>query len=181
MNGVIARESTLAGAVSGSHGDAGFRLAFDQHYRDILAYAKRRTSVGDAEDIAAETFTIAWRKWSSAPPDAIRPWLFGIARKVLANNNRALRRRDRLSAKMTSLSERPSIDGPGGEHTDVDRALATLRSADREVIRLHCWEDLSVAEIAVVLGCSPNAASIRLHRAKQHLSRAFSMTSGGQS
>jgi RNA polymerase sigma-70 factor (ECF subfamily) len=156
-------------------------LAFDRHYRDVLAYAKRRSSAVDAEDIVAETFTIAWRKWESAPADAIRPWLFGIARKVLANQRRGSRRQHRLAAKITSLSDKATIDPAYGEYADVNQAMAGLRSEDREIIRLHCWEDLSIAEIAVVLDCSANAASIRLHRAKQQLGRALAMNSGGRS
>ena len=179
MNGVMARGSTFVGSISTSRTDKDFRLAFDRHYRDILAYAKRRSSPTDAEDLAAETFTIAWRRWTSAPPDAIRPWLFGIARNVLANNRRGSRRQDRLAAKMTSVSETSSTDPSYGEHQEVDQAMAGLRPADREIIRLHCWEELSVSEIAVVLGCSANAASIRLYRAKQQLHQA--LTSGGRS
>jgi RNA polymerase sigma-70 factor (ECF subfamily) len=179
MNAVITRGSTFVGSISTSRTDKDFRLAFDQHYRDILAYAKRRSSPADAEDIAAETFTIAWRKWNSAPPEAIRPWLFGIARKVLANSRRGSRRQDRLAAKVTSLTEQSTIDQPYGEHQDVNQAMAGLRLADSEIIRLHCWEDLSISEIAIVLDCSPNAASIRLHRAKQRLHQA--LISGGRS
>lgn len=55
------------GTVSASQDEAGFRRAFDQHYRDILAYAKRRSPIADAEDVAAETFATAWRRWASAP------------------------------------------------------------------------------------------------------------------
>lgn len=181
MNGVISRGSTFVGTVSASQDEAGFRRVFDQHYRDILAYATRRSSMADAEDIAAETFAVAWRRWASAPPDAVRPWLFGIARKVLANSNRSLRRRYRLSAKMSSLGETSTIDTPFGEHADVLQAMDTLPASDREVIRLHCWEDLAVSEIAVVLGCSANAASIRLHRAKRRLAQTLATISGGRS
>ena len=143
MYGVMTKGSSFVGTFSASQHELGFQRAFDQHFRDILAYAKRRSPVSDAEDIAAETFTIAWRKWASAPPDAIRPWLFGIARKVLANSNRGLRRRDRLSAKMMSLSGRSAIEFSYGEHADVDQAMGMLQLSDREIIRLHCWEDRS--------------------------------------
>ena len=179
MNGVMARGSAYVGASSELRDDRGFRLAFDQNYRDILAYARRRSSPTDAEDIAAETFTIAWRRWNSAPPESVRPWLFGIARRVLANNRRSSRRQSRLAAKVTSLSEASTPPPTYGEHAEVDQAMAGLRSQDREIIRLHCWEDLSIPDIALVLGCSVNAASIRLHRARQQLERA--LASGGQS
>lgn len=179
MHGVIARGSTYVGAFSESRDDRGFRVAFDRNYRDVLAYAARRSSPTDAEDIAAETFTIAWRKWSSAPSDSIRPWLFGIARKVLANHRRSSRRQSRLAAKVTSVMETSVAPPAYGEHADVDQAMATLRFSDREIIRLHCWEDLAIPDIGVVLGCSANAAGIRLHRARHRLEQA--LASGGQS
>ncbi|MDR9450920.1 MAG: sigma-70 family RNA polymerase sigma factor [Acidimicrobiia bacterium] len=169
------------GTVSASQDETDFRRAFDQHYRDILAYAKRRSPITDAEDIAAETFAIAWRRWKAAPPDAVRPWLFGIARKVVANSNRSLRRRNRLSAKISSFAEPAGSDIPFAEHADMVQALDTLSASEREIIRLHCWEDLAVSEIAVALRCSANAAGIRLHRAKRHLAQALATTSGGRS
>ena len=169
------------GTVSAFRDEAGFRRAFDQHYRDILAYAKRRSPIADAEDVAAETFAVAWRRWASAPPGAVRPWLFGIARKVVANSNRSLRRRNRLSARISSFDELAGSDTHFGEHADVVQALETLSASEREIIRLHCWEDLAVSEIAVALGCSANAAGIRLHRAKRHIAQALATTSGGRS
>jgi RNA polymerase sigma-70 factor (ECF subfamily) len=160
--------------------EAGFRLAFDTHYRDVVAYATRRTAAGEAEDVAAETFAIAWRKWGSAPADAIRPWLFGIARNVLSNRNRSLRRRTRLHAKLASTSEPTPSHPEDSDYQEVHDALAGLRFADQEIIRLHCWENLTPTEIAVVLKCSTNAAGIRLHRAKQRLAEALATTSGGR-
>jgi len=174
MSGVIAGEPPLVETVH--RDEVGFHRAFDAHYRDVLAYAHRRAGDADAEDVAAETFAIAWRRWATAPPDAVRPWLFGIARRVLANTNRGLRRRDRLVAKIGSLSGEPP--GYGDEHVEVARALDRLRAADREIIRLHCWEGLAASEIAVALRCSPNAAGIRLHRAKQRFARALTDVAG---
>ncbi|MGZ5382965.1 MAG: hypothetical protein ACXWH0_03125 [Acidimicrobiia bacterium] len=57
----MTRRSAFVGAVTPSQDDQSFRLAFNQNYRDILANALRRSSTADADDIAAETFTIAWR------------------------------------------------------------------------------------------------------------------------
>jgi RNA polymerase sigma-70 factor (ECF subfamily) len=47
--------------------------------------------------------------------------------------------------------------------------VASLSAADAEVLRLWAWEELAPREIALVLGITPNAASIRLHRAKARL------------
>jgi len=89
-------------AVAGSRAeDADHRLAFDRlydtHARAVLAYALRRTaSADDAEDAASETFIVAWRRLDRVPGvDEALPWLFGVARKVLANPRRAAARRGR--------------------------------------------------------------------------------------
>lgn len=146
-----------------------FRLAFDHNYRDVLAFAARRVALADAEEVTAETFAIAWRKWARAPEGAIRPWLFGIARNVLANRRRSLRRQDRLAAKASRLGLEAHLDPDRIEHLLVQEALARLNGRDREIIRLHCWEGLGPAELAIALSCTPNAAGVRLHRAKRRL------------
>lgn len=158
------------------HSEAAFRFAFDHHYRDVLAYASRRVGSADAEDITAEAFAIAWRKWASAPPEAIRPWLFGIARNVLSNRRRSIRRQERLAAKLAS-SPAPETETAAVD-PDVLSALAALSEREREIVYLHCWEDLAPREIGVVLGCTANAASIRLHRAKRHLEQLLAERTG---
>ena len=52
-------------------------------------------------------------------------------------------------------------------------ALQRLEHNDREILRLAAWEDLTAGEIAVVLGCTPNAASLRLSRARRKLRAEF--------
>ena len=99
-------------------------------------------------------------------PDA-RLWLFGVARRLYANHRRAAARRDRLHAAL-AVSFR-QVEVPAGETLVVREALASLREEDREVLRLVSWEGLSPAELAPVLGCSPNAAAIRVHRARRRL------------
>jgi RNA polymerase sigma-70 factor (ECF subfamily) len=61
--------------------------------------------------------------------------------------------------------------GDADDETDADlvAALDELSAEDREIVRLWAWEQLAPREIAVVLAISPNAASIRLHRAKRRL------------
>ncbi len=67
-------------------GDMDFAALYEIHHARVLAYALRRTrTVADAEDAAAETFVVAWRKRASIPADPL-PWLYGIARRVLANS-----------------------------------------------------------------------------------------------
>jgi RNA polymerase sigma-70 factor (ECF subfamily) len=76
---------------------------------------------------------------------------------------RGATRQDRLVER---LKQEPA-GGPdlGTEHEALDDALAQLPENDRELLRLWAWEQLAPREIATVLDITPNAASIRLHRA----------------
>jgi DNA-directed RNA polymerase specialized sigma24 family protein len=79
-----------------------FRRLYAEHGREVLAYALRRTAdAEDAADIAAETFLVAWRRTGEVPAGAeARLWLYGVARRTLANQRRGERRRDRLAQRL---------------------------------------------------------------------------------
>lgn len=158
---------------------ARFDALFSDHQRAVLAYALRRTrSMADAEDVAAETFTIAWRRIDQVPPDPL-PWLYAVARRVVANHRRGLGRRERLAARLrvhdvaTPMRLGDDVDGP------TFAALATLSPADQEILRLVAWEELDHRSIATVLGTTPNAVAIRLHRARARFAAALDQASGG--
>src|SRR6188472_559681 len=153
------------------------QIRFGQLYRDqaraILAYALRRVEdPEDAADVVAETFLVAWRRLDEVPNDAgARLWLFGVARRVIANRHRAERRRSRLRERLaeslrTELATQPA---PVGEAADVLRAMGGLGDDDRELLLLVSWEELSPGEAAKVLGISSLAARSRLHRARRRL------------
>ena len=156
---------------------ARFDALFTDHQPPILAYAMRRTTtLADAEDVAAETFTIAWRKIEAVPPDAL-PWLYAVARRVLANHRRGRSRLERLTA-LLRVDDVPTPMLAGEDHDGpVFAALASLPPADQELLRLVAWEDLGNQEIAVVLGVTPNAVAIRLHRARARFADALARTS----
>lgn len=153
---------------------ARFDAIFTEHQRPVLAYAMRRTqALADAEDVAAETFTIAWRKIDSLPAAEPLPWLYAVARRVLANHRRGNGRRERLSALLrvedvaTPMRAGEDVDGPAFV------ALATLSPADQELLRLVAWEELGNQQIAAVLGITPNAVAIRLHRVRARFADAL--------
>ena len=155
---------------------ARFEALVRAHERAVLAYAMRRTATAaDAEDAAAETFVIAWRKLESVPSavDDALPWLYAVARRVLANQRRGIGRRERL-AGLLQVRDVPTPQ-PIGEARDgpAFEALATLSASDQELLRLVAWEELGNQEIAVVLGITTNAVAIRLHRARQRFSAAL--------
>jgi RNA polymerase sigma-70 factor (ECF subfamily) len=148
--------------------EAEFRRLFTEYHRHVLAYALRRCEQrADAEDVVAGTFAVAWRRFADAPAEELRlAWLYAIAARVLANQRRSLRR---LAALRSRLRAVPAAPHEEGELQDVLGALKELRRDDQEVLRLAAWEGLTNAELAIVLGCSENAAAIRLHRARKRL------------
>jgi RNA polymerase sigma-70 factor (ECF subfamily) len=143
-----------------------FEQIFDDHFRAVQAYAIRRASREDVDDAVAETFLIAWRRLDDVPPRA-RPWLFGVARRVLANQRRAAGRRVALAARVAG--ERASEPHRSEAESAVAAALHRLGERDREVLMLVAWEGLAPDELASALGCSRAAAKVRLHRAKRRL------------
>lgn len=153
--------------------DGDRRRRFEEIYAanctPILGYALRRTSNGDdAADVVADTFLTAWRRLDDVPSghDA-RLWLYGVARRVLANHHRGERRKselsDRLSRDLALVHRDPEYTG---HISYVAAAFRRLPEADRELLALVGWEGLDNGEIATVLGCSRNAVRIRLHRAR---------------
>lgn len=152
-----------------------FRQLYADHGRAILAYALRRVAdPDDAADVLAETFLVAWRRCADVPGgDAARLWLFGVARNTLANQRRAEHRRTRLTERLRAdLAAADLLQAPP-EHGDEAAlaALARLDPADREILRLTAWEELTPAQAGRVLGLSPVAARSRLHRARRRLRR----------
>ena len=161
------------GALSGELSQIRFGRLYRDQARAILAYALRRVEdPEDAADVVAETFLVAWRRLDEVPNDArARLWLFGVARRVIANRHRAERRRTRLGERLaeslrTELATQPA---PAGEAAEVLRAMGRLGDDDRELLLLVSWEELSPGEAAKVLGISSLAARSRLHRARRRL------------
>jgi RNA polymerase sigma factor (sigma-70 family) len=153
---------------------AWFENLFRQTRGDLLRYLVRRT--GDPEeaaDLLAETYLIAWRRLEAVPPgEEARLWLFGVARNLLRKRPSRSRTAeavvDRLAAELRAAQQlqEPAVD----ERADaVLGALARLGEGDRELLTLSAWEGLNPAEIATVLGISPNRARVRLHRARARL------------
>jgi RNA polymerase sigma-70 factor (ECF subfamily) len=148
--------------------EARFRRAYEQAYGRVYAYAARRVGVDAADEVTAEVFLVAWRRFDVMPRDQL-PWLYGVARNVVARYGATQTRQER--ARKALASERA---GSGPSETG-DPALWSaweqLSASDREVLALIAWEELSVHEAAIAIGCSAPVFSVRLHRARKRLER----------
>ncbi len=147
--------------------DKRFEEIYRRNVDAVLAYARRRAPADMAEDVAAETFLICWRRLDRVPENAL-PWLYAVARKTLANQRRAAVRR----ATTQSALEPSSGAGSALAHDPTLRvAFARLGERDQELLALVAWEGLSLREAAASLGCSPVACRVRFHRAKRRLAQ----------
>jgi RNA polymerase sigma factor (sigma-70 family) len=153
-----------------------FTALFEATRLPLLAYAVRRVAdPADAADVVAETYLVAWRRLDDVPAGAdARPWLFGVARRVLANYHRGERRRvalaDRLRDSLTTALVPAEVTE---SQSCVVAAMEQLSEDDREILRLVAWEDLARDEIAHVMGLSRAAVRLRLHRARRRLAAAM--------
>lgn len=149
-------------------GEEWTRALVDAHGRTVRGYVARRISAADVDDVVSEVYVIAWRRAQAVPAgDGARAFLLAIARRVLANERRGDGRRIRLQRRAELLVTPPV--GVAQSDGRVLGALARLRPADQEILRLAAWEELATSEIAVVLGCSAAAAAVRLSRARARL------------
>jgi RNA polymerase sigma-70 factor (ECF subfamily) len=179
MNSSEQRHPGTAGGGSASPGaskdaEAQFDVCFRAHYAAVLAYALRRLGErGTAEDVAAQTFAVAWRRLNTLPADPL-PWLFGIARHVIQNEARSARRRSRLLARITSQHPPAAELDPAASvpaRSAILVAFGRLGEGQREVLRLAAWEGIDAGRAAAVLGCSRGAYALRLHRARRRLTK----------
>ncbi len=166
-----------------------FAALFDRHYRHIYAYAARRLGTDLAEDVASETFLVAFDRrggYDPGRPDA-RPWLYGIASNLIARHSRAESRRYRALARLAS-------DEPVDPHDELvagridagvvrgrlARALHRLPRPERDVLLLVAWAGFSQQEAAVALDIPAGTARSRLHRARQDMRLALGAGTEGE-
>ncbi|WP_460338576.1 RNA polymerase sigma factor [Actinoallomurus acanthiterrae] len=159
-----------------------FTAVHDRFFRDIYRYAAGRLDAQTAEDIAAETFCVAFRDRHRFDPrrGALRPWLFGIATNLVARHRRkearhfkALSRtgaepaadshENRVVASVTAARMQPQLV----------RALTRLSPGERDVVLLVALSQLSYDEVAQALGISSGTVGSRLNRARKKLKEAI--------
>ncbi|WP_226899239.1 RNA polymerase sigma factor [Nonomuraea phyllanthi] len=175
-------DSTLIGQSLGS--PESFAALFDRHADEIHRYAARRLGPEMADDVTGEVFLVAFRgraRYDRSWPDA-RPWLYGIATRIVAQHRRAERRR-------TAAMARVGVERPGGfdersaERVTAEqlqprlaRALTRLNAGERDLLLLVAWADLTYEDAALALGVPVGTVRSRLHRLRVKMRRALGGT-----
>lgn len=147
-----------------------FTEMYDECRQRVWAYVVSRAGRQVADEVVSETFAIAWRRFDDVPQPAL-PWLIGVARNVLRDNIRAEARRESMHAELRAWAESDHAEQVA-ERLAVIRALARLSDEDREILILVAWQGMSPRNAAKVVGCSPAAFRVRLHRARKRLVQA---------
>jgi RNA polymerase sigma factor (sigma-70 family) len=150
-----------------------FTAMYDACRQRVWAYATARAGRQIADEVVSETFAVAWRRLADVP-DPPLPWLLGVARNVLRDGHRAEVRREAFTAELARWAPRSAGDVAEevAERLGVLRAMAAIPEGDREILILVAWQGLSPREAARVVGCSPAALRVRLHRARRRLLHA---------
>jgi RNA polymerase sigma factor (sigma-70 family) len=140
-----------------------FRDIYRYHADAVTAYVRRRSAPDAVDDVVADTFLVCWRKLDRVPDEPLA-WLYAVARKTLANHRRAANRQP-LPAGGGEERDLPQIEGD----PVLAHAFSLLSEADREILRLIAWEQLSLRDAATTVGCSYVACRVRFHRARRRL------------
>jgi RNA polymerase sigma factor (sigma-70 family) len=183
-DGHVERGSDAAALARSTSDVEAFSVVVDRHFAVVHRYLARRVGVDRADDLAAQTFVIAFtrRDTFDATAASARPWLFGIASNVLRNDLRAERR---MLAAIARLDPAAAGDLAGEVEQTIARAdaaretarvaalISTLDDDQREVLLLHAWGELSQPEIAEALAIPVGTVYSRLSRARASLRRAL--------
>jgi RNA polymerase sigma-70 factor (ECF subfamily) len=150
-----------------------FASVAEEHLDDVYRYLLYMTGNPHlAEDLAAETFEHALRRWRRFDPrrGTARTWLCQLARGAALDHFRSDQRRRRREG--VYASDIPDLADPvfgEGLSPELDRAVRSLSAAEREVIVVRVVLELDGETAARVLGIRPTAVSTRLSRALQRL------------
>lgn len=153
-----------------NHDEAWFEHVFNQHATAIVRYLVRHGAYDEAEDLAAEAFTVLWKKKDEVPNGVELPWLYKTAQLILSNwyrKKKALPMGENEETLDSTDFHDPAIAHI--ENAGMRQALEALSERDRRIIIAVAWEGLSGQALAEYLGVSRNAADAALSRARKRL------------
>jgi RNA polymerase sigma factor (sigma-70 family) len=146
-----------------------FDAAFQAEFASLHRYVARRVGASAADELAAETFAVAFRNWERLDPARpVRPWLYGIAANLMRHHWRKERRMLRAYAR-TGVDPVFAEDKPAEDTRELASALAELRRDEHEILLLHAWAELTDSEIADALGIPAGTVKSRLSRTREKL------------
>jgi RNA polymerase sigma-70 factor (ECF subfamily) len=154
-----------------------FGLLFERHHSLVHNYLRRRVGDSLADDLAAEVFARAFRGRSTyrAVTDDARPWLLGIATKLIAGHRRAEARALRAWQRYGAPGQTSGEPLDRGLGTPLVSGLRRLSRRDREALLLLAWGELSYAEISRALDVPIGTVRSRIHHARQQLAKQLPM------
>jgi RNA polymerase sigma-70 factor (ECF subfamily) len=156
--------------VSDRGDSSAFAAFYRANYSLVLTTCERRLSDRRlAEDATAEVFRIAWERARVGHELSIA-WVYGVVRNVVGNEYRRARRIE-VPLEEDGRWHGAADFGLADRALEVRAALAQLRPADRELLFMAYWEDLSPIEMAQILTCSLPNLWVRLNRARKALRR----------
>lgn len=166
----------MASASSDRAAIRSFDRLYEDTFQDVLSYCRRRAqSPEDADEVAAEVYLIAWRKFAEVEAtDKPVAWLLATARRVLLNQQRSIARRGRLVNRIRQQPRALTVDIAEGLEDSADLAavlqsLNRLDPLDQEIVGLAAFEGLSHEEIGIVVNKRSTTVNSRLYRARKQL------------
>jgi RNA polymerase sigma-70 factor (ECF subfamily) len=169
--------------------NADFAVVFDRHFDAIFTYLARRVGVSAAEDLASQTFVVAFerRETYESHPSGIRPWLYGIATNLISTHRRSEMRALRSIARQQAsgvgtvddvVEDMLDRSATRDEFRQLVEALADLSDELRDTLVLFAWADLTYEEISAALGIAPGTVGSRISRARLILSKRLLVAQG---
>ena len=176
---VMAHRGSRRGTDAHAADRAAFSALFARQYPAVWRFVARRAWPDAVDDIVAETFLAAWRRFDDLPSDAL-PWLLNAAGKCLANHRRGAVRAESLKARLAAEAAPVPADVTTQrfERAALLRASASLPDTERALLMLTDWDGLPVRRAAQALGISSPAASARVYRARRKLRAALAAELG---
>ncbi|MFE4582932.1 RNA polymerase sigma factor [Streptomyces chartreusis] len=159
-----------------------FAHLYDRYAADIHRYVTRRLGSEAADDVTSETFLVAFRtrKRFDASAASARPWLYGIAAKLIGRQRRSevrmLKAYGRTGCDPVAESWAEHVDSrvvAQGMQQELSGALAELSAGDRHVLLLVAWADFSYQEVADALEIPVGTVRSRLNRARRKIRTAL--------
>ena len=158
-----------------------FEELYDETYVAVVAYCRRRArSFHDAEEAAAATFLVAWRRFDEFEgAESHLAWLYSVAQHRGRRRLAALRTRLIGAKPPTSISTEKEAEGRQAV-AQAFSALKALSEYDQEIIRLAAFEDLTYEQISQAVGKTESAIRSDLYRARKRLKVAFDRSGSSQ-